>query len=117
MNNFDYIPLDQAVIDHEVEELEKRRKFKMIDVRGHLTKTAREAFEDAYIAGSDGAFVVFPNAYENASKYRRITDLLDSMRIDWNYLNEDIFISRNWIFEAVSDRSKTALTELKNLIG
>lgn len=117
MYNSDYIPLDQKVIEENIKELEKRRKAQMIDGAGRLTKTAKEAFAEAYIAGSDGAFIVFPNAYENASKYRRITILLESIGIDWNFLNEDIFTSSRWVFEAVSDRSERALTELKKLIG
>lgn len=90
--------------------------FKMIDVRGHLTKTAREAFAPAYIAGSDGAFVVFPHAYEDARKFKRVTDLMDSISVEWIFVDDDIVASRNWIFEVVSERSKRALIELKSLI-
>ena len=114
--NSDYIPLDQKVITENVEALEKRRKFKAVNRNGHLTESAKEAFAEAYIAGSDGAFIVFPNAYENARKYRRITVILESIGVDCNFLNEDIFTSRNWVYEAIADRSERALSEVKNII-
>ena len=89
---------------------------KMINYRGRLTKTAREVCKGAYITGSDGAFIMFP-AYENARKYKQVSDLLESIGVSWCDLDGDIFASTNWVFEALSERSERALAELKSLIG
>jgi hypothetical protein len=117
MYNFDYIPLDQKVIAENVRELEKRRKAMMIDCEGHLTKTAKEAFAEAFIAGNAREIIIFPHAYENAHKFRRITGLLDSIGLAWHDLDEDLYVVRKWFYEAIADRSERALTELKSLIG
>ena len=91
--------------------------FKMISSRGRLTKTARDASKGAYIAGSDGAFIIFPDAYENTRKFKRVTDLLESIGVSWCDLDGDIFASSHWVFEAISERSERALAELKSLIS
>ena len=91
--------------------------FKMINIKGSLTKTARDAFETAYITGSDNEMIVFPNAYTNNRKFKRVTDLMDSINIAWYIFNEDVYVIRRWLIEAISDRSERALTEVKNLIG
>ena len=95
--------------------------FKLINSRGRLTKTAKDVFKDAYIAGGANEFIIFPNAFEDDRKYERITDLMKSINFEWHTLiagnNEDLYVVRRWFIEAVSDRSKRALTELKSLIG
>ena len=91
--------------------------FKMISSKGRLTKTARDALSSAYIAGGDNEIVVFPNAYEDDRKFKRVTDLMESINIAWYTFNEDVYVIRRWFVEAVSDRSEAALTEAENIIG
>ena len=94
--------------------------FKMINNSGKLTKTARDAFGDAYIAGHAREIIIFPNAFRDDCKYERITDLMKSIHFEWRTFiagnNEDLYVDRRWFYEAVSDRSAAALTELKNII-
>lgn len=90
--------------------------FKMINVKGRLTKTARDAFKTAYIAGSANEMIIFPRAYTDAHKFKRVTDLLDSIRVTYYTWGDDIYVIYHWFAEAVSDRSEEALTEVKNLI-
>ena len=91
--------------------------FKMINAKKHLTKTARNAFKGAFIAGGANEMIVFPNAYANDRKFKRITALMESLNIAWSLRDEDVYVIRRWFIEAVSDRSEAALTEAKNLIN
>ena len=91
--------------------------FKMIHVKGHLTKTARDEFEGAFIAGGANEIIVFPNAYEDDRKFKRIKDLIESINIAWYEFNGDMYVYRRWFVEAVSDRSERALAELKSIIN
>ena len=90
--------------------------FKMITTKGRLTKTARDAFKTAYIAGGANEIIIFPNAYTNDRKFKRVTDLMESVNLAWYTFNEDVYVIRRWFIEAVSDRSERALTEVKSLI-
>ena len=90
--------------------------FKMITVKGRLTKTARNAFKTAYIAGSANEMIVFPNAYTNARKFKRVTDMMKSINLVYYSFGDDIYVIHHWFIEAVSDRSEEALIEVKNLI-
>ena len=91
--------------------------FKMINSKQRLTKTARNAFKGAFIAGGANEVIVFPNAYADDRRFKRVTDLMDSINIAWYIFGEDIYVIRRWFIEAVSDRSEAALTEAKNLIN
>ena len=91
--------------------------FKMITTKGRLTKTARNAFQGAFIAGGNNETIVFPNAYEDDRKFKRVTDLMESINIAWYIFNEDVYVIRRWFVEAVSDRSERALAELKSIIN
>ena len=90
--------------------------FKMITTKGRLTKTARDAFKTAYIAGGANEIIIFPNAYTNDRKFKRIKDIMESINIAWYEFNGDMYVYRRWFIEAVSDRSERALTEIKSLI-
>ena len=35
---------------------------------------------------------------------------------EWRIFNEDLYVIRRWFYEAVSERSEAALTEVKSLI-
>ena len=94
--------------------------YKMINIKGRLTKTAREAFADAYITGGALETIIFPNAFADDRKYEWITDLMKSINFEWHTFiagnNEDIYVVRRWFYEAVADRSKAAAAELAALI-
>ena len=90
--------------------------FKMITTKGRLTKTARDAFQGAFIAGGDNEIIIFPNAYADDRKFKRVTDIMESINIEWYTFNEDVYVIRRWFVEEVSDRSERALTEAKNII-
>ena len=91
--------------------------FKMITAKGSLTKTARNAFKGAFVAGGNNEAIVFPNAYEDDRKFKRIKDLIESINIAWYEFNGDMYVYRRWFVEAVSDRSERALVELKSIIN
>ena len=91
--------------------------FKMINSKKRLTKTARNVFKGAFIAGGANELIVFPNAYADDRKFKRVTDLMESINIAWYIFNEDVYVIRRWFIEAVSDRSEAALTEAKNIIN
>ena len=91
--------------------------FKMINSKKHLTKTARNAFKGAFIAGGANEMIVFPNACADARRFKRVTDLMESINIAWYIFDEDVYVIRRWFIEAVSDRSEAALAEAKNIIN
>ena len=93
------------------------KMFKMITTKGRLTKTARDAFQGAFIAGVDNEMIVFPNAYTDDYKFKRVSDLMESINIAWYEFNGDMYVYRRWFSEALSDLSERALAEVKNLIG
>lgn len=94
--------------------------FKMINKAGKLTKTAKDVFQGAYIAGHAREIIIFPNSFADDRKYERITDLMKSINFEWRTLiadnNEDLYVYRRWFYEAVADRSKAAVAELAALI-
>ena len=91
--------------------------FKMINVKGRLTKVAKAAFSSARISGGANEIIIFPNAYEDDRKFTRITNIMESIDVEWYTFNEDVYVIRHWLVEAVSDRSEAALIEVKNLIN
>ena len=91
--------------------------FKMITTKGHLTKTARDAFQGAFIAGGNNELIIFPNGYANNKKFKKITELMESINIAWYTFDDDVYVIRRWFVEAVSDLSETALIEARNLIN
>lgn len=91
--------------------------FKMINVKGHLTKTAREAFKGAFIAGGANEMIIFPGAYVNDRKFKRVTDIIESINLAWYEFNGDVYVIRRWFLETISDRSEAALAEIKSIIG
>lgn len=96
------------------------KMYKMINIKGRLTKTARKAFADAYITGGALETIIFPNAFADDLKYEQITYLMKSINFEWHTFiagnNEDIYVVRRWFYEAVADRSKAAAAELAALI-
>ena len=87
MYNFDYIPLDQAVIDQAVEELQKRRN------------EAREILRDACKhAGGNYDIIVFRN------DRKRIVRALEDLRIFWCEIDREILVSRHELYDAVLPR-------------
>lgn len=92
-------------------------KFKMINSEGHLTKTAKAVFEDAYIAGGANEFIIFPNAFADDRKYERISAMMKILNFEARIANNDIYVVRRWFIEAVADRSERASIEVRNIIG
>ena len=88
MYNGDYIPLDQAVIDQEVEQLEKNRKIKI----GVL----RDAYKNA---GGNYDIVVFRNRHV----FRRLTNALDELKIFWCEHDGEILASRHEVEDYIRD--------------
>ena len=82
--NGDYIPLDQAVIDREVERLEKNRN------------KARKILQDACKnAGGNYDIIVFRN------NRKSIIKALEELRIFWCETDGDILVSRHELYDAV----------------
>ena len=86
--NSDYIPLDQAVIDREVERSQKNRE------------RAREILRDAYKdAGGNYDIIVFRN------DRKRIIKALEELRIFWCEHDGEILASRHEVEDiAIRDR-------------
>ena len=87
MCDFDYIPIDQEVIDQAVEAFQKRRN------------EARELLRDACKnAGGNYDIIVFRN------DRRRIARALDDLRIFWCLIDGEILVSRHELYDAVLPR-------------
>ena len=85
MYNFDYIPLDQAVIDQAVEELQKRRN--------EARKVLRDACKDA---GGNYDIIAFRN------NRKRIVRALEDLRIFWCEIDREILASRHELYDALA---------------
>ena len=84
--NGDYIPLDQAVIDREVERLEKNRN------------KARKILQDACKnAGGNYDIIVFRN------NRKSIIKALEELRIFWCETDGDILVSRHELYDVITD--------------
>ena len=84
MYNFDYIPLDQAVIDQEVEALQKRRN------------EAREVLRDACKnAGGNYDIIAFRN------DRKRIARALEDLRLFWCEIDREILVSRHELYDTI----------------
>ena len=84
MCDFDYIPLDQAVIDEAVEAFQKRRN--------EARELLRNACKDA---GGNYDIIVFRN------DRRRIARALDELRIFWCLIDGEILVSRHELYDTV----------------
>ena len=84
MCDFDYIPIDQEVIDQAVEAFQKRRN------------GARELLRNACkSAGGNYDIIAFRN------DRRRIARALDDLRIFWCLIDGEILVSRHELYDAV----------------
>ena len=84
MCDFDYIPIDQEVIDQAVEAFQKRRN------------GARELLRNACkSAGGNYDIIAFRN------DRRRIARALDDLRIFWCLIDGEILVSRHELYNAV----------------
>ena len=82
--NGDYIPLDQAVIDQAVEQLQNQRN------------KARELLRDACKnAGGNQDIIVF------RKDRMRIIKALDELRIFWCETDGEILVSRHELYDAI----------------
>ena len=93
--NGDYIPLDPAVIDREVERLQKRRN------------EARAVLRDACkSAGGNFDIVVFHEVHKNFKKFKSIVKALEELRLDWYEIDEDIYVNRHELEDVIYDRPR-----------
>ena len=81
MYNFDYIPIDQDVIDQAVKQSQKE---------------AREVLKDACKnAGGNYDIIVFRN------DRKRIVRALEDLKIFWCEIDREILVSRHELYDAV----------------
>ena len=92
----DYIPLDQAVIDQEVEALQKRRN----ETRNVLT----EALKDKN-AGGNFDIIVFHEVHKNFENFKRMVKALDEVKLCWYEIDGDIYVNRHEFEDVITDRS------------
>ena len=92
--NGDYIPLDQAVIDQAVEELQKRRK------------SARELLAEAIKdkdTGGNYDIIVFHDIHKNFNRFKRIVKALDALKIFWCETGGEILANRHEVEDYIKD--------------
>ena len=83
MNNGDYIPLDQAVIDDNVKQFEQNRKIV-------IAKILRDDHGNRDI-------MAIPAGKEK----RKIVNLMDSLNVFWCKYEGDICVSRREFYRAI----------------
>ena len=97
---------------------------KMVNKSGTLTKTARAAFQGAYICGPFDECIRIPGmtiqdrkGIRASGKAKRIAAILDGLNINWDFEDDFAEIYRVKFFrEAVSDLSSAAVNELAEMI-
>ena len=97
---------------------------KIVNKSGTLTKTARGAFQGAYICGPFDECIRIPGMCEcnprgirATAKAKRIAAILDGLNIGWGVDDDFATIYRVKFFrEAVSDLSAAAVSELAEMI-
>ena len=97
---------------------------KMVNKSGTLTKSARDAFQGAFICGPFDECIRIPGMYEcdprgirGTAKAHRIAAILDDLNISWGFEDGYATIYRVKFFrEAVSDLSSAAVSELAEMI-
>ena len=92
----DYIPLDQAVLDQEVEASQKRRN----ETRNVLT----EALKDKN-AGGNFDIIVFHEVHKNFENFKRMVKALDEVKLCWYEIDGDIYVNRHEFADVITDRS------------
>ena len=95
MNNGDYIPLDQEVIDQEVERLAQRRRSAKI----YLAEVIKDKN-----TGGNFDIIVFHEAHKDFRRFKSIIKALEELRIFWCEIDEDILVSRHELYDAVLPR-------------
>ena len=95
MNNGDYIPLDQEVIDQEVERLAQRRRSAKI----YLAEVIKDKN-----TGWNFDIIVFHEAHKDFRRFKSIIKALEELRIFWCEIDEDTLVSRHELYDAVLPR-------------
>lgn len=90
MNNGDYVPLDQAVIDEAVEKFEQNRN--------EAKNVLRDASKNA---GGNYDIMVFHDARKDYTKFRSIIKALEELRIFWCEVDGEILVSRHEVYDVV----------------
>ena len=97
MCDFDYIPLDQAVIDQEVERLaQQRRSAKIYLARALESKNA----------GGNYDIIVFHEVHKNFNAFKRIVKALEALRLDWYEIDGDLYVNRHEYYDIIYDRPR-----------
>ena len=96
MCDFDYIPLDQAVIDEAVEAFQKRRN----EARDVLT----EAIKDKN-AGGNFDIIVFHEVRKDFRQFKRIVKALDELKICCYEIDGDLYVNRHEYYDIIYNRS------------
>ena len=95
MYNFDYIPLDQEVIDQEVKRLQKRRN------------EARAILKDACkSAGGNSDIIAFHEVHKDFKRFKRIVKALEDLGIFWCEIDREILVSRHELEDVIYDRPR-----------
>ena len=97
MYNSDYIPLDQTVIDREVERLAQSRKSAKIYLA--------EAYKDKDTGGNFD-IIVFHRVHKDFSRFKRIIKALEAVRMCWYEIDGDIYVNRHEFYDVIYDRSR-----------
>lgn len=88
MNNGDYVPLDQKVIDDNVKQFEQNRN----EAKNVLRDESRSA-------GGNYDIMVFHDARKDYGKFRRIIKALEELRIFWCEVDGEILVSRHEVYD------------------
>ena len=88
MNNDNYIPIDQTIIDHEVNELQKKR-----DEARDLLKVACKDADGNY------DIIVFRN------DHKRIIRALLELGIFWCQIDDKILVNRHELYDVLNDKT------------
>lgn len=90
MNNGDYIPLDQEVIDQAVRDYEKKRN----EAKNELRDASKNA-------GGNYDIMVFHDARKDYRKFRSIIKALEELRIFWCEVDGEILVSRHEVYDVL----------------
>ena len=97
MYEWDYIPLDQAVIDQEVKRLAQQRRSAKI----YLTKAIK-----GKNAGGNFDIIVFHEIRKNFTEFKSIVKALETLRLDWYEIDGDLYVNRHEIEDVIYDRPR-----------
>ena len=96
MYNSDYIPLDQTVIDREVERLAQSRKSAKI----YLAEELKDKN-----TGGNFDIIVFHEVHKDFKRFKRMIKALDEVRLCCFEIDGDLYVNRHEFYDVIYDRS------------